>query len=655
MDIESVARKLEPLLPQDVRHWRHTRDLVDADLRSLLDKKLLSLARERLGDTEAKCLLSLPPKRTAFAPLKLGTLLYESAKWHVGLHEYELLQNVAIFGRSGSGKTNVAFHILLQLSDKRIPFLFFDWKRTARHLLPLLRSKVSVFTPGRSLAPLSFNPFIPPPGLERGIYLNLLIDVLSAAYTLGDGARSILHRAISARYRPKAWPTVASALKAVETLPTKEREGGWKLSALRALRSLDAALPAAGENVNQTDLVSTLIENSTIIELDGLNDSAKKFLLPMLALWIYYLQLGSGEREKLKLVLVIEEAHHVLYRQEHRSKESVMNMLLRQCREIGIGIIVVDQHPHLISAAALGNTFTTLCLNQKDPSDINRAAGLCLLPETEKRWLSMLPVGQGIVKLQDRWHRPFLVQFPLVPVRKGAVTDAALRGIVAGRMTGSALRKLVLPKKGQVRQGRVSESLSDDELAFIIDVFQQRDDGVKARYRRLGWSVDKGNRMKGQLLDRGLLDSEIIPIGRTRKTLLRLSSEGSRLFNAEQAEQVSAESLAHEYWKRRYADLYRGQSYLVEIEAPRPDAAGRVDVLARRDHETVAIEIETGKSDVVQNVRQDLRAGFTRVLVVATNKASLDRVERQLAAAGLLIPGRLGIELATGRNAASPL
>jgi len=51
-------------------------------------------------------------------------------------------------------------------------------------------------------------------------------------------------------------------------------------------------------------------------------------------------------------------------------------MLLRQCREIGIAIIVVDQHPALISSGCLGNTYTTICLNLKDPSDINKAAAL---------------------------------------------------------------------------------------------------------------------------------------------------------------------------------------------------------------------------------------------------------------------------------------
>ena len=68
----------------------------------------------------------------------------------------------------------------------------------------------------------------------------------------------------------------------------------------------------------------------------------------------YYVRLHSTDREKLKLVIFIEEAHHVLHKRDRTARESVLEMLFRQCRELGIGIIVLDQHPHLLSAAALG-------------------------------------------------------------------------------------------------------------------------------------------------------------------------------------------------------------------------------------------------------------------------------------------------------------
>ena len=39
----------------------------------------------------------------------------------------EIIQNTAILGRSGAGKTNVTFHILSQLIEKKIPFIFKGW------------------------------------------------------------------------------------------------------------------------------------------------------------------------------------------------------------------------------------------------------------------------------------------------------------------------------------------------------------------------------------------------------------------------------------------------------------------------------------------------------------------------------------------------
>jgi len=165
MDILKIAWKLEPLMPKEVQHLLKSRDFADPELKELIDRQILHLSHEKLGDFRKKFLLSLPPAHKAKGPYHLGTIQYEQEKWPFGLSTAELLQNVAIFGRSGAGKTNVAFQLLEQLSERKVPFLFLDWKRTGRHLLPRLKGKVNVFTPGRQLSPFPFNPFIPPPGL----------------------------------------------------------------------------------------------------------------------------------------------------------------------------------------------------------------------------------------------------------------------------------------------------------------------------------------------------------------------------------------------------------------------------------------------------------------------------------------------------------
>ena len=416
MESDYLLRKLEPLIPEKVRHWRRAKQVADPETKAWLDRVIAEAAYHELGEFPDKLLLSLPPKQRAKGAFHLGAILYDKPRWEFGISSSELLQNLAIFGRSGGGKTNTVFHIIKQVSERKIPWLFWDWKRTARHLIPQIKGTVRLFTPGRSLSPFVFNPFIVPPGMESHVYITQLVDVMASAFTLGDGARSILQKSIAACYdRGIEAPTIDDIKQEVEKIPDKQRVVGWKLSTMRALDSLAFSGVAGTTRTTQEEHAKALLESQTIIELDALADSTKQFLIPILSLWLYAVRLASPSREKLSLVLIIEEAHHVLFRSEHHSKESVMNRLLRQCREIGIGIIVVDQHPHLISSAALGNTYTSICLNLKDPTDINKAAGLSQVPEYEKRYFSMLPVGQGIVKLQDRWRQPFLVQFLTCP------------------------------------------------------------------------------------------------------------------------------------------------------------------------------------------------------------------------------------------------
>ena len=357
MEIEKLAEKLEALKPEEVRKWRRARDTADAELRSLLDKQLLSRAHRTLGDYRGKILLSLPPEAKAKGAIHLGTILYEKEKWPFGISDSEPLQNVAIFGRSGAGKTNVVFHILEQLVQRKTPFLFLDWKRTARHLTPRLGKRIRVYTAGRPLSPFPFNPFVPPPGLEPNVYINHVVDIVSDAYTLRDGSRSILQKAIAACYEQgNVSPTAGEVAEEVKTMPGTDRVAGWKVTALRALESIGFSEMTSKAKTSQAELVETLLSSNTVLELDALSQSAKKFLVPLPCLWLYHVRLAEPEREKLRLVIFVEEAHHVLFRETRRAKESVMSMLLRQCREIGIGMVVVDQHPHLISSAALGNT-----------------------------------------------------------------------------------------------------------------------------------------------------------------------------------------------------------------------------------------------------------------------------------------------------------
>ena len=90
----------------------------------------------------------------------LGTVRYNGRDLHpFGLREDEWCQHVGIFGRSGAGKTNLGFLVIHELLAKQKPLLIFDWKRNYRDLLALPGfENLAVYTIGRSITPLSFNP-----------------------------------------------------------------------------------------------------------------------------------------------------------------------------------------------------------------------------------------------------------------------------------------------------------------------------------------------------------------------------------------------------------------------------------------------------------------------------------------------------------------
>ena len=63
------------------------------------------------------------------------------------------------------------------------------------------------------------------------------------------------------------------------------------------------------------------------------------------------------------------------------------------------------------------------------------------------------------------------------------------------------------------------------------------------------------------------------------------------------------------------------------------------------------MEVETGKnkgSDAIGNVKRDLLTGFDKVIVVATDKTALKKVEGKVAKAELLIPTRVEVVLRDG-------
>ena len=244
-------------------------------------------------------------------------------------------------------------------------------------------------------------------------------------------------------------------------------------------------------------------------------------------------------REDFKHAIIIEEAHHILS-DERRSLvggQSVMDIIFREIREFGEGLILLDQHPSKISLYALGNTYCTICMNLKHKTDIN-AMGQCLLLDKERDILGMLDVGQAVVKLQGRTVRPFQITIPKFEIEKGKITDSLVKQHMQDVAPAFDEDDFRLPAANNGRQIEQPEestnagSMEISEIAFLRDVQQNAESGIAARYKRLRLSVRQGQKLKLWLLKQCLIEEEMATTSTGRLTVISLTTKGQDFLSA---------------------------------------------------------------------------------------------------------------------------
>lgn len=638
MRIEEVFRKLKPVAGMDLdRLWKEYLVADRAGQKAIEDSLRLGLAR-RLSETfeEREILLEPPTEGKASGEYPLGMVFYGQDRFGMfGLREKEWVQHLGIFGRSGSGKTNVSFLVLLNLLAMDKPFMVFDWKRNYRDLIPLLSGKeILVFTVGRPVSPFSFNPLIPPPGTPPSVWLKKLIEIICHAYFLGEGVAYLLQRAIDAVYREfgvyagdnGAWPTLLDVKEWLERAKVKGREAQWMDSVHRAIGVLCFGELSRVLNQRGPLDLAGLLSRNVILELDSLTNSDKTFLIEAMLLWIHHYRMGQPDRETFKHALVIEEAHHILLRkkQEVYGEEAVTDIILREIRELGEAIVLIDQHPSLISKPALGNTYTTIAMNLKHRSDIAMIADSILLDLKQARYLGKLEVGYAMAKLQGRWFEPFLVRFPLLRVRKGAVTDEGVSGSMAragcvleGKEPAPAT--LSEPSTGWAKHHQdgpeAHGGITNNERLLFQDIHSYPASPVTDRYERLGLNTYQGNKAKDSLLGKGLVAVRDLATDKGRIKIMELTDQGKAALKEAGIETNRSHrkgGTEHEYWKKKLADEYRSKGWRVIEEYP-IGGGKTVDLACFKNGRKVAVEVETGKSYAAYNLNKCMEAGFDEV------------------------------------------
>ncbi len=377
-------------------------------------------------------------------------------------------------------------------------------------------------------------------------------------------------------------------------------------------------------NCQENNAIETLLQKNVIFELDALTNTDKIFFIESLLLWIHHYRMQQSQRETFKHAIIIEEAHHILLKRrlDVEGKESIIDIILREIRELGEAIVIIDQHPSLIAPTALGNTYTTIMMNLKHRNDVSLAGDAMLLPIENSDYIGQLPVGFGIVKMQGRQFEPFLVRFPLFQIEKGKITDDDVKQHMKKEI-------VVAPIMLKTETKQQKETLTDIETQFLIDIYQHPLTGVVKRYTRLQISKRKGNELKEKLEIENFIKTIDISTMRGRIKIFEITEKGQQIITqlGYKPKSWRKGGVEHQYWQYKVAQYFHYKGYKVK-ENYSIGNGKEVDIVIEKENEKIGIEIETGKSDILANMEKC--TDFNQILCLVTEPQLKVKIEEKI-------------------------
>lgn len=334
----------------------------------------------------------------------------------VRLKRSELTKHACMVGMTGFGKTTLLTLIMTELMKIGVPFLGFDRKGGQFRKLQLVhRHELLVVRVGIDQV---FNFNVWPKNCDRTAYLSRRSDFRAGTFERHD-SQVFFNRAVN-NLLPLCEPKLGiyfSEHELIRELQTMNLPPGLSLN--KALRSSQLAI---SDGLIQSPLGKSLHccrgilpgelarkRISLVTETFFISNQHDLLLQTQFLNQCYSdLQVDASQHvDELRVVYMCDEGSHIYT--NYKTSKPILE-LQAQVRFAGIGCMVGTTSAHALADSYQGNVFAYFAFHQFNTDDIKTVARSMFLDRSQAECLTHLPRFICVVKLGDRYTKPFLME-----------------------------------------------------------------------------------------------------------------------------------------------------------------------------------------------------------------------------------------------------
>lgn len=351
-----------------------------------------------------------------------------------------LTMHTFITGSTGSGKSNTVYHILDELSQRKIPYLVVEPAK-GEYRTKFTDACVYGTNPNNGEM-LRLNPFAFPKEIHIQEHIDRLAELFNVCWEMYAAMPAVLKDAIIRAYESAGWdmnrsintinddlfPTFEDVLREIDTVIRESDYSGDTGSDYRG--ALKARLSSLTNGINGMIFSSReipnekLFDSKTIVDLSRVGSiETKSLMMGILVLKLQEYRMSDHKEtdSDLRHITILEEAHNLLKKTSMEQGQETANIqgksvemltnAVAEMRTYGEGFVIVDQAPDLLDPAVIRNTNTKIVMRLPEDKD-REITGLSMaLNENQVKELSKLPQGVAAV-YQNNWQESVLCVMP---------------------------------------------------------------------------------------------------------------------------------------------------------------------------------------------------------------------------------------------------